>query len=71
MSIEETRRRVRVTITKWRHDRELTLEQVEVLTGISQKTLSHYEDGSYLPTISSLYKICEGLGVSSSEILGF
>ncbi len=71
MSIEETQRQVRVNLAKLRHDQELTLEKTKKLTGIKTSTFSHYEAGTYLPTIPNLYKICKGLGVSSNEILGF
>lgn len=71
MLISEMKRQVGVNLIKLREDRDLTLEQIENTTTVSPKTYSHYEDGSYLPTVSSLFKLCEGLGVSSNEILGF
>ncbi len=71
MSIEETQLQIRENLTRLRQDRGWTLDKTEGVTGVSAKTFSHYEDGSYLPTISSLFKLCKGLGVSSNEILGF
>ncbi len=52
-----------------RIERNLTLEETSVLTGVSKAMLGQIERGKSTPTISVLWKIATGLKVSFSELL--
>lgn len=74
MSIEKDpklARQLRVKFTKMRIERGLTLDEMARLVGRKKTTYAHYESGRMMPTITSLKKICDALGMKSYEILGF
>jgi transcriptional regulator with XRE-family HTH domain len=52
-----------------RFERDLTLEAVSELTGVSKTMLGQIERGASSPTISVLWKISKGLRVSLSSLL--
>jgi len=56
-------------LKKIRFERELTLEAVSELTGVSKTMLGQIERGASSPTISVLWKISKGLRVSLSSLL--
>ncbi|WP_301859638.1 XRE family transcriptional regulator [uncultured Megasphaera sp.] len=56
-------------LKKIRFDRELTLDNVSMLTGVSKTMLGQIERGVSVPTISVLWKIAKGLQISLSSLL--
>lgn len=55
-------------LKKIRFERELTLDNVAALTGVSKTMLGQIERGVSIPTISVLWKIAKGLQISLSTL---
>ena len=56
-------------LAKLRKSRNLTLDQVSELTGVSKAMLAQIEKGKSSPTVTTLWKIANGLQVSFSVFL--
>ena len=56
-------------LKKIRHERELSLDQLATLSGVSKAMLSQIENGRSNPTVTTLWKIANGLRVSFSTFL--
>ena len=56
-------------IQKKRREKNLTQEQLAERLGISNKTISKWENGKSLPDYSIISPLCEELGVTISELL--
>lgn len=56
-------------LVKLRKTRNLTLDQVSELTGVSKAMLGQIEKGKSTPTVTTLWKIANGLQVSFSVFL--
>lgn len=56
-------------LSELRHERELTQEQLAERLGISNKTVSRWENGNYLPPVEMLMELSELYGISINEIL--
>ena len=52
-----------------RHERNLSLEQLAELTGVSKSMLGQIERAESNPTINTLWKISHGLDISFSRIM--
>lgn len=52
-----------------RHENKLTQEQLSERLGVSNKTISRWETGNYLPPVEMLQLMSEIYGVSINEIL--
>jgi len=52
-----------------RSQRGLTLNQAAELTGVSKSMIGQIERGNSAPTVTTLWKICNGLKVSFSSLL--
>jgi XRE family transcriptional regulator, regulator of sulfur utilization len=52
-----------------RSRRGLTLDQVAELTGVSKSMIGQIERGNSAPTVTTLWKICNGLKVSFSSLM--
>lgn len=52
-----------------RKERNLTQEQVAEKLGVSNKTVSRWENGNSFPDVSLLQPLCELLGISVNELL--
>lgn len=56
-------------LSQLRHERELTQEQLAERLGTSNKTISRWENGNYMPPVEMLMELSEFYGVSINEIL--
>jgi transcriptional regulator with XRE-family HTH domain len=56
-------------IRKHRKDKKLTLKAVAEKAGISEGFLSQVENSVNSPSVESLVKICDGIGVSAGDLL--
>ena len=63
-------RRIGSVIRRVRTERELTLEEASQRAGVSSSMLGQIERGESNPTVSTLWKIAEGLRISFSELMG-
>jgi transcriptional regulator with XRE-family HTH domain len=52
-----------------RSQRRLTLDQAAELTGVSKSMIGQIERGNSAPTVTTLWKICNGFKVSFSSLL--
>lgn len=52
-----------------RSTRGITLDQTAALTGVSKSMIGQIERGTSTPTVTTLWKICNGLKVSFSSLL--
>ena len=57
-------------LEKLRQDKNLTLNNFGGIFGISKQSTSRWENGVNLPTINTLYEICENFNISSDYLLG-
>lgn len=55
---------IAMNLVKLRKNRNLTLDQVSELTGVSKAMLGQIEKGKSTPTVTTLWKIANGLQVS-------
>ncbi|MDE6731298.1 MAG: helix-turn-helix domain-containing protein [Oscillospiraceae bacterium] len=56
-------------LAELRRERELTQEQLAEQLGISNKTISRWENGNYMPPVEMLMELSEFYGVSINELL--
>lgn len=56
-------------LAQLRGERKLTQEQLAEKLGISNKTISRWENGNYMPPVEMLVELSEFYGVSINEIL--
>lgn len=56
-------------LAELRKDRELTQEKLAEKLGISNKTVSRWENGNYMPPVEMLLELSEFYNVSINEIL--
>ena len=56
-------------LRRLRSEKKLTLEATSQLTGVSKSMLAQIEQGKVNPTISVLWKICNGLKVSFTSLM--
>lgn len=56
-------------IAELRRERKLTQEQLGELLNVTNKTISRWETGTYMPPIESLEALSKELGVSINEII--
>lgn len=59
---------MKVLVWKARSDRNLTLKELEQMTGISKSTLQRIENEGTSPTLEKLSKIAKALNVRISEL---
>lgn len=56
-------------LAELRRERELTQEQLAERLGTSNKTISRWENGNYMPPVEMLAELSEFYGVSINEII--
>lgn len=56
-------------LAQLRRERELTQEQLAERLGTSNKTISRWENGNYMPPVEMLCELSEFYGVSINELL--
>ena len=57
-------------ITKKRREKNLTQEQLAEKLGVSNKTISKWENGKCMPDYSIIEQLCKELSVTLSELMG-
>jgi transcriptional regulator with XRE-family HTH domain len=65
----DMRRIVGINVRRFRLAKDLTQEQFEVLSGLSQQYISGLENGRRNPTIVTLYELATALGVKPADLL--
>jgi transcriptional regulator with XRE-family HTH domain len=65
----EMNRRVSEALKRVRKARDLSLDQLALRSGVSRAALSQIEGGRTNPTLSVLWKVAVGLGISFPELL--
>ena len=68
---EELTKNIGLNIRKSRLQKDVSQEALAFSAGIHPAYIGRLERGEKCPTIDTLYKICEALGVSVCEILNF
>src|SRR6056297_375217 len=58
-------------LKKIRSERELSLDKVSALTGVSKSMLAQIEKGKANPSISTLWKLSNGFRISFTELLNY
>ncbi len=56
-------------IAQKRHGLNLTQEQLAQILGVSNKTISKWENGKCMPDYSVIQKLCESLNVTLTELI--
>lgn len=56
-------------ITKKRKEKNLTQEQLSEKLGVSNKTISKWENGKCMPNYDTIKSLCKELGISVSELM--
>lgn len=67
--MKEINQIVGINLKKLRAEKGLTLEEVAEKAGVSKSMISQIERGSKSPTISILWKICNGIKIPFSELM--
>ncbi len=71
MDRNELTKIVGANIRKYRLKIDVSQESLSLSAGINPAYVGRLERGEKCPTIDTLYKICEALGISVCEILNF
>ncbi len=58
-------------IKKFRAERKISQEELALSSGIYPAYLGRLERGERCPTVETIYKICDGLKISMSDLLDF
>ncbi|MBR1737513.1 MAG: helix-turn-helix transcriptional regulator [Firmicutes bacterium] len=58
-------------IKYFRNIKNLSQEELALLAGINPAYIGHIERGIKCPTVATLSKVCDALGISLSELLNF
>lgn len=61
--------RLGTKLRQLRHERQLSLDGLAALTGVSKPMLGQIERGSSSPTVATLWKIASGLGVPFTALV--
>ena len=56
-------------IAELRHEKGLTQTELGEKIGVTNKTISRWENGNYMPDISLITTLCVELGISANELL--
>jgi len=56
-------------IAELRKEKEMTQAELGEKLGVTNKTISRWENGNYMPDISLMQFLCEELGISINEFL--
>ena len=59
-----------MNLRKYRKQKRMSQTELASFLGLSQRTISHYENGSAEPSLQNLFEICTTLQVSADELLG-
>lgn len=57
-------------LRKYRKSRRISQTELADFVGISQRTISHYENGSAEPSLITLCQIADYLNVSLDDLVG-
>ena len=60
----EPERQIMRAIVEGRDEQALTQKQLSEMTGITQADISHFENGTGNPSLRTLKRLAEGLGMS-------
>lgn len=71
MEREELTREIGMNIRKLRLKKDISQEALSLSAGLHPAYLGRLERGEKCPTIDTLYKICNALGVAVNEMLCF
>jgi len=52
-----------------RKEKELTQKDLAEVVGVSDKTISKWENGNGMPDVSNMFALCECLGITMNELL--
>lgn len=69
MEKKDLNTRIGIRLKELREDRQLSLDQLSKLTGVSKPMLGQIERAQSNPTVSTLWRIAEGLGVSFTTFI--
>lgn len=67
--MEEMNRNIGKNLKRWRIDSGYTLDQVAQMTGVSKSMIGQIERGDSSPTVTTLWKISNGLKISFSRLM--
>jgi transcriptional regulator with XRE-family HTH domain len=66
--VEEIRKNLGVQLHKIRRQRDMSLDDMAKLTEVSKAQLAQMEKGESNPTVSTIWKIADGLKISFSSL---
>jgi transcriptional regulator with XRE-family HTH domain len=67
--MEDMRKNLGVQLNKIRRQRDMSLDDMAKLTDVSKAQLAQMEKGESNPTVSTIWKIADGLKISFSSLL--
>lgn len=56
-------------IAELRKEKKLTQTELGELLGVTNKTVSRWETGNYMPDLAIIQRLCEELGIGLNELL--
>ena len=63
-------KKIGMFLKQWRNERGMTQEQLGEKLGVSNKTISRWETGNYMPPVDCLNMLSDIYHISINEILG-
>lgn len=69
LSMDQINKSISENIKRFRQERNLSLEKTSELTGVSKTMLGQIERGESNPTVTTLWKIANGLRLSFSSLI--
>ena len=66
---QDALRRLGRRLTELREQQHLTLTQLSTLTGLDSSEIAAIEAGEADPPVTTIIRLCRGLGVSTGELL--
>ena len=71
MSINEFQKLVAINLLTSRKKAGLTQRQVVDLTGLNRETMTRVESGKHMPTLDTIYRLCEVYQIPIYKIFMF
>lgn len=60
---------MKILLEKIMHDRDLSVRQVSILTGVSKSTINRIVNGKTSPTADTLEELAKGLAIHISDLI--
>lgn len=60
---------MKILLSKIMYDKNLSVRQVEIMTGVSKSTINRIMNGEISPTVDTLERLAKGLRIRISDLI--